>query len=133
MQTRFTFKHLQPLQSITDYAQLRIDKISKFNLHKEMKVHFIFSVQKSDQMAEILVDSGDHHFTATAKDPTLYAAIDAAIDKIERQLAKHKEKVQHHHNPEASNEGFLKTEIAQQAKALREEAPEAAGRVKSKV
>jgi putative sigma-54 modulation protein len=132
MQCRFTFKHLEPLQSITDYAQSRIDKIEKFNLHKEMKTHFIFSVQKADQIAEVLVDAGEHHFSATAKDPTLYAAIDKVIDKIERQLAKHKEKIQHHHSPEASNEGYLKTEITQQSRALREEALKSAGRIKGK-
>jgi ribosome-associated translation inhibitor RaiA len=85
-----------------------------------MKVHFIFSVQKDDQTAEVLVDTGGQHYTATASDPTLYAAIDMAIDKMETQLKKHKEKVQHHHNFETSNEGYLRQELAAQAEDLQQ-------------
>lgn len=97
MQCKFTFKHLEALQSIEDYATTRIEKINKFSLHKEPKVHFIFSVQKQDQKVEVLVDVGPEHFAAHAKDPVLYAAIDKVMDKLERQLAKRKEKIQNHH------------------------------------
>jgi len=90
MDFKFTFKHLEPLESITQYAQSRIEKIEKYNMHKEMKVHFIFSVQKEAQEAEVMVDSGGQHYTAKASDPTLYAAIDLVIEKLEHQLRKHK-------------------------------------------
>jgi putative sigma-54 modulation protein len=115
MQCKFTFKHLEPLDSITSYAESKIAKVEKYNLHKEMTVHFIFSVQKEDQIAEIMVDAGKEHFTALAKDPTLYTAIEMAVEKIDHQLQKHKDKVQHHHNFEASKEGRLNQEIAAQA------------------
>lgn len=119
MEFKFTFKHLEPLQSITDYAQGRFEKLEKFAMSKEMKIHFIFSVQREDQTAEVLIDYGTNHYTATAKDPTLYTAIDKAVEKVERQLLKHKEKVQNHHNFAASKEGYLRQEIAEQAKDLR--------------
>ena len=118
MQCKFTFKHLAPLESISEYAETRINKIEKFNLHKEMKCQFIFSVQKDAQVAEILADNGGRHFTATATDASLYVAIDLAVDKLERQLLKVKEKIQNHHNFEESNEGYLRQEIAAQAADL---------------
>lgn len=118
MDFKFTFKHLEPLESITQYAQSHIEKLEKYKLHKDMKVHFIFSVQKEAQLAEVLVDSGGQHYTATASDPTLYAAIDMVVDKIDHQLRKHKDKIQNHHNFEASNEGYLRQEIAAQAREL---------------
>jgi len=115
MEFKFTFKHLEPLESITQYAQDRIEKIEKYNLHKTMKVHFIFSVQRENQTAEVIVDAGGKHYAATASDPTLYAAIDMVVDKLETQIKKHKDKVQHHHNYETSNEGYLRNEIETQA------------------
>src|SRR4051812_41456544 len=102
MQYKFTFKHMQALESIEAYATSRIEKLDKFSMHKASKVHCIFSVQKSDQVAEFIIDAGHTHVTAKAKDPTLYAAIDKAVDKLERQLLKHKEKVQKHHRFELS-------------------------------
>jgi putative sigma-54 modulation protein len=115
MQCKFTFKHLEPLESITQYAETKIEKIEKYNLHKEMIVQFIFSVQKDDQIAEIIVNAGKEHFTAIAKNPTLYVAIDLAVEKIDHQLGKHKDKVQHHHDFASSKEGRLNQEIAAQA------------------
>jgi len=119
MQFRFDFKHLEALDSIKDYAQKRFEKLDKFNLHKEMKIHFIFSVQRTDQICEVNVDVGTRHYTATAKDPTLYAAIDACVDKVERQLQKEKDRIQNHHSFENSREGYLRKELADQARTLR--------------
>jgi len=89
-------------------------------MHKEARVHFIFSVQKAEQVAEINIDAGHIHLTAKAKDPTLYASIDKVVDKMERQLLKHKEKVQKHHKFELSNEGYLRRELIEQSKELRD-------------
>lgn len=111
-QTRFTFKHLDALDSIKDYAESRVGRLDKFALHKDAKVHFIFSIEKKDQVAEIMIDVGPLHYTATAKDEILYAAIDRVMDKIERQLSKQKEKIQNHHDYEHSKEGKLDSAIA---------------------
>jgi putative sigma-54 modulation protein len=98
MKTTFNFKHLEPLESITTYAQTRVEKMEKYALHKEENIHFIFSVQnKHEHIAEVILNAGPVHFTAHAKDENLYAAIDSVVDKLERQLTKHKEKVQDHH------------------------------------
>ena len=97
MQTKFTFKHLEPLDCIKDYALSKMDRLEKFSLHKEERIHFIFSAKKEIQTAEILVDIGPVHHSAIATEDTLYAAIDSAMDKMERQLQKHKEKLQDHH------------------------------------
>ena len=119
MQFKYTFKHMEALESIENYASKRFEHLDKFNLHKEMKVQFIFSVQRENQQCEVLIDSGGRHYNATAVDPTLYAAIDLAVEKIENQLRKEKEKIQSHHRFEHSNEGYLRRELADQALSYR--------------
>jgi putative sigma-54 modulation protein len=102
MNTTYNFKHLEPTDSIKTYAATRVEKMEKYALKKEENIHFIFSIQnKHEHVAEILLNAGPVHFTATAHDESMYAAIDKVVDKLERQLAKHKEKVQHHHDKHA--------------------------------
>lgn len=96
MQHKFTFKHMQALESIEEYAKHRIEKISKYTLHKELKVHFIFETQKTYQKAEILIDSGKFHMSAEAREEDLYSSIDKAVSRLEKQLVKNKEKIQEH-------------------------------------
>jgi putative sigma-54 modulation protein len=44
--------------------------------------------------AEIIVDAEHHEdFVAKASGPDLYACVDSAVDKLERQLTDHKERL----------------------------------------
>ncbi len=98
MDFKFTFKHLQALESIEDYAKHRSEKIAKFSMHKDIKAHFIFEATRGIQKAEILIDAGRFHLSAVAEESDLYTAIDKAIHRIETQMAKTKDKVQDHHH-----------------------------------
>ncbi len=92
MEYRFTFKHMDTSDAMQDYARKRFDTIEKFGLHKPGKIHFIFSVQRQEKQTEVLVDFGSSHFAAISKHQDMYTAIDLAVEKIERQLSKNKEK-----------------------------------------
>lgn len=58
----------------------------------------VLNVEKLRQIAEatIHVNKGELHASSESED--LYAAIDTLIEKLERQLTKHKEKSQKHHD-----------------------------------
>ena len=59
MNTTFNFKHLEPLESITNYALAGVEKMDKYALHKEENIHFIFSVQnKHEHIAEVILNAG---------------------------------------------------------------------------
>jgi putative sigma-54 modulation protein len=53
------------------------------------------------------MSGGTIHADATAED--MYAAVDALIDKLDRQVKKFKEKVTDHHAKEASKSRFRET------------------------
>ena len=59
-------------------------------------VHVILSVNKLVQRAEATVHTNGAELFANADDSDLYAAIDALLDKLDRQVVKHKEKVHDH-------------------------------------
>ena len=70
------------------------DKFTKLERHfdKITSVNVTFDVEKLSQIAEatILVTKGEVH--ASAETENMYNSIDLLIDKLDKQLMKHKEK-----------------------------------------
>lgn len=70
------------------------DKINKLERHfdKITAISVTFDVEKLRQIAEatILVSKGEVH--ASAESENMYNSIDLLIDKLDKQLMKHKEK-----------------------------------------
>lgn len=67
-------------------------------------IHVVFDVEKLRQIAEatIFVSKGELHASSESED--LYAAIDTLVDKLNRQLIKHKEKLlDHRHHKDKDN------------------------------
>jgi putative sigma-54 modulation protein len=58
--------------------------------------HVILSVEKLKQKAEITLHVKGKDIYADAEGANLYASIDAMVDKLDRQVVKHKEKISDH-------------------------------------
>ena len=60
------------------------------------QVYIVLKVEKVTQIADatLHVNGGESHATSEGKD--MYAAIDGLIDKLARQLNKHKDKLKQH-------------------------------------
>ena len=59
-------------------------------------VHVILNVQKLQQIAEAKLNVNGGEVFATHEHENMYAAIDGLIDKLDRQVIKHKEKLTRH-------------------------------------
>jgi putative sigma-54 modulation protein len=55
-------------------------------------VSVILSVERAQRKAEASVHVRGRDLFAESQDPDMYAAIDSLIDKLDRQIVKHKEK-----------------------------------------
>jgi putative sigma-54 modulation protein len=95
MQINISGHHLEVTESLHDYVNSKIERLS---LHHERitKTHVILSVDKLIQKAEATMHVSGKDLFADASSDDLYAAIDALADKLDRQLIKHKEKMQSH-------------------------------------
>ena len=69
-------------------------------------VHVVLSVEKLRQKAEATVQITGNTLHAECENEDMYAAIDSMVDKLDRQVKKHKEKVTDHHR----SEGGLKNQ-----------------------
>lgn len=92
--------HLELTPAIREYVQTKLERIKRHFDHV-IDVAVILAVEKlpekeKRQKAEInlRLRGKDIHVESIAED--LYAAIDLLIDKLDRQVIKHKTKVQDH-------------------------------------
>ncbi|WED21524.1 ribosome hibernation promoting factor [Vibrio sp. JC009] len=95
MQINIKGHHVDLTDSMQDYVHSKFQKLERFFDHIT-NVHVILRVEKLNHIAEatLHVSQGDIH--ATAEDDNMYASIDALVDKLVRQLNKHKEKLSSH-------------------------------------
>lgn len=91
MQINISGHHIEITEAMRAYV---LEKFEKLERHFEhiTSIHVILEVEKNRQTAEatIHIKGGELFANATSED--LYAAIDMLIDKLDRQILKHKEK-----------------------------------------
>lgn len=90
MQVNITARHLELTQSLADYVRKKVERCERYFDHLVWS-QVILSVEKYRQVAEIVIHASKTTFRAKEESIDLYAAIDLALAKIEKQLKKYKE------------------------------------------
>jgi putative sigma-54 modulation protein len=101
MQLNITGHHVDITDSLRNYIEEKMQRLERHFDHVT-NVHVILSVEKVRQKAEATLHINGANLFAEATDEDMYAAIDAMIDKLDRQILKHKEKLTDHHRNEAA-------------------------------
>jgi putative sigma-54 modulation protein len=97
MNMKVSFKHLESTEAIKAHVYDKTEKLKKY-FDGKIDVTWNFSVEKLDHIAHCHILGNHMDYFGEAKSTDLYASIELAIDKIESQLRKHKEKVTNHHH-----------------------------------
>lgn len=103
MQLNITGHHVDMTDSMKTYVETKMEKIER-HFDNVTNVHVILSVEKQGHKAEATIHVTGANIFAESKNDDMYAAIDAMVDKLDRQVKKHKEKQTDHHR----NEGSIK-------------------------
>lgn len=92
MQINFTGHRMEITPALRTFTEAKFDKLER-HFDKITAINVIFDVEKLRQIAEatILVAKGEVHASSESED--MYTAIDILVDKLDRQLIKHKEKM----------------------------------------
>jgi putative sigma-54 modulation protein len=96
MQLHFTGHNIEVTPALKTSIQEKLTHLAH-RFQNMMSVNIIFRVEKTSQMVEATVHLPGTEIHAKADDNDMYNAIDKLIDKLETQLAKHKEKQTSHH------------------------------------
>ena len=96
MNLTVTGHHVDVTESMRNYVD---EKLKRLKRHSQnlFDVHVILSVEKQRQKAEATIQVTGTKIYADTTDTDMYAAIDLMMDKLDRQLVKHKEKTKDHH------------------------------------
>ena len=96
MQLNITFRHFEPIDSLKNYAREKVDRANKY-LDTAGEAHVVLSLERHLHHADITITSGPFVLRGRERSEDMYASIDLAMDKIERQLRRYKERLKHHH------------------------------------
>lgn len=94
--------HLEITPAIHEYVLAKLERATR-HFDNVIDVNVILSVEKLKQKAEVTVHMSGKDAYVEAIEDDLYAAIDSLADKLERQIQKHKQKVQDHHRGQKIN------------------------------
>jgi len=95
MQVSITGHHVEVTEALKAYVEEKISKIKR-HFDNVVDVHVILTVEKLQQKAEAAVQVSGGKLYAEDTQEDMYAAIDFMVDKLDRQIVKHKEKLQNH-------------------------------------
>lgn len=101
MQLNITGQHIDLTEAMQEYVKTKITKLERY-FDNVTNVHVILSVEKKNQKAEATVHVAGGDLFAESTDENMYAAIDSLVDKLDRQIKKHKEKLTDHHRSEGA-------------------------------
>lgn len=101
MQINLTGHHIDITDSLKNFVDSKFEKLERHFEHIT-NIHVILGVEKERQKAEATINVNRGQLFAEAEHEDMYAAIDSLLDKLDRQLKKHKEKLTDHHKAEGS-------------------------------
>ena len=96
MQLSITGHHVEITEALRSYVEEKIQRIERHFDHVT-NVHVVLRVEKLQQKAEATLHVSGGAIYADDTQEDMYAAIDGLIDKLDRQVVKHKEKLTNHH------------------------------------
>jgi putative sigma-54 modulation protein len=95
MKVSLTFRNTDGEDWQKEYVEERIKKITKY-IDNPVDARVVLSVEKFRNVAEINIVATGLNINGREEDKDMHLAIDNAIEKIERQIRKHKEKIRGH-------------------------------------
>ena len=105
MNLKLTGNHVEITEAMREYVSSKLSKITRHFDHV-IDVSVILSVDKLQQKAEANIHIRGKDIFVETESENMYASIDGLIDKLDRQILKHKEK-----NLEKRNHGALNQEF----------------------
>jgi putative sigma-54 modulation protein len=92
MQTTVTFKQIDPSEHLKSYVSGKLDRFDKY-LDNPAEANVVLTVEKFRHIAEINIAGDKLTIIASEETNDMYAAIDMALDKLEKQIKKSKQKI----------------------------------------
>lgn len=91
MQVNISGHHLDLTDALRDYVHSKLERLER-HYDQISNVQITLSIEKERQKSEAILNVKGGQIFADTEHDDMYAAIDLMVDKLDRQLLKHKEK-----------------------------------------
>jgi len=95
MQISFTFRNMEAGEWLKEYVDKKLARVERY-IDKPVNASVVLAVEKFRNVAEINLTAKGITLQGREEAKEMTLAIDAVIDKVERQLKKYKQKVRNH-------------------------------------
>lgn len=96
MQINLTGHHVEITPALRTYVTSKLARLERHFEHL-IDIHCILTVEKLRHRAEATVNLKGNKLFADAIEEDMYKSIDMMIDKLDRQVKRHKGKITDHH------------------------------------
>lgn len=93
MKLNFTGKNMEITDALRDVTEKKIGKLDKY-FQRDIEGNVTFSSEKNRKIIEVTINLPGTIIRAEESTDDMYASIDKAVDVLERQIRKHKTKLQ---------------------------------------
>ena len=97
MKVTTTSRHYDLSAALKDYAEAKVHNLKKY-FDQIVHAQITFSLEKYRHTVEISVHVNGGDFKAREVSEDMYASVDGAVEKLERQILKHKGKIKSRKN-----------------------------------
>ena len=101
MQINLSGHHVEITTPLREYVNSKMERLER-HFDQVTDIHVVLGVEKLRHKAEATMHISGGDIFADAVEENMYAAIDSLVDKLDRQLKKHKEKITDHNRSEGS-------------------------------
>lgn len=110
MQLSVTFRKIETTESIKAYVKDKLKKLKKF-FPEPINAHVVLTLERYQHRADVNITLHNGLvLKSQEKTGDMYSAIDLAMDKIERQIRKYKDKIRRH-KPQAGPQYAIRHDI----------------------
>lgn len=96
-----TGRQIDVTEPLKEYVHSKFEKLSR-HFDEAIDLQVTLEVEKLEHRADANLHVRGRHLHAHAEGVDMYAAIDLLVDKMDRQLLKHKEQRHDHHRAQAA-------------------------------
>ena len=112
MQVTTTFRHMEPSDPLKTYAEEKLERVKKY-IDEPIVAQVFLTVEKIRHSAEVTLTAKGITMKAAEETNDMYAAVDAVVDKIERQLRRYKERIKDHKPSSDDRERLVQKSIVE--------------------
>ncbi|ETS98323.1 ribosome hibernation promoting factor [Providencia sp. PROV188] len=95
MEFQITGHNIEVTPALRETVEKKLKKLEQL-FDRINSIQVVLKVEKVQQIAEATLQLNGAEIHASAEDDDMYAALDLLLDKLSRQLTKHKEKLRQH-------------------------------------